>query len=144
MPVTLPQPPSRFMKSPWLILPPKQLREDGYTSMGRGRIMNLEENRVYDLKKTTSDQVSEFACIGSSQGWLILSDHTSLTPFLFNPFTEARIQLPSLKPLFGIAGIEEGQGQGDDTGTCKILCGDGEWVTVWKQEVRQSFVSRAL
>ncbi|GKV00753.1 hypothetical protein SLEP1_g13390 [Rubroshorea leprosula] len=133
---------TRFMKSPWLILPPKQLGEDGYTSMGRGRIMNLEENRVYDLKKTTSDLVSEFGCIGSSHGWLILSDHKSLTPFLFNPFTEARIQLPSLKPLFGIAGIEEGEG--DDARTCKILCGDDEWVTVWKQEVRQSFVSKAF
>ncbi|GLU19308.1 hypothetical protein SLE2022_355670 [Rubroshorea leprosula] len=135
---------SRFLKSPWLLLPPKRRGEGGYTSYSNCagsdsyRIMNLEENMVYDLKKSTSDLVSEFACIGSSYGWLILSDHTTLSPFLFNPFTEARIQLPSLKPLFGISVIEE-----DDGGMCKILW-KSECVILSKQELRLSFVSRAF
>ncbi|GLT78743.1 hypothetical protein SLA2020_502710 [Shorea laevis] len=102
--------------------------------------MNLEENMVYNLKKTTPDLLSEAACVGSSRGWLILSDHTTLTPFLFNPFTEARIQLPSLKPEFGVSEIEE-----DDGGRCKILCeGEDEWAFVRKGELRQSYVSRAF
>lgn len=39
-----------------------------------------------------------FPCIGSSQEWLIFLDKTTLSPFLYNPFTEERKpQLPSLK-----------------------------------------------
>ncbi|GLT51031.1 hypothetical protein SLA2020_244780 [Shorea laevis] len=141
---------SRFLKSPRLLLPPKRHGEGGYTSYSNCagsdsyRIMNLEENMVYDLKKSTSDLVSEFACIGSSHGWLIFSDHTTLSPFLFNPFTEARIQLPSLKPLFGFSDVEE-----DDGGICKILW-NGEWVILsklsklTKLELHRSFVSRAF
>ncbi|GKU94002.1 hypothetical protein SLEP1_g7544 [Rubroshorea leprosula] len=134
---------SRFLKSPWLLLPPKRHGEGGYTSYskwaGSGSccIMNLEENMVYDLKKSTSDLVSEFACIGSSHGWLIFSDYTTLSPFLFNPFTEARIQLPSLKPLFGISDIEE------DDRRIKILW-KGKWVILSKVDLRLSFVSRAF
>ncbi|GLU19317.1 hypothetical protein SLE2022_355740 [Rubroshorea leprosula] len=135
---------SRFLKSPWLLLPPKRHGEGGYTSYSNCAgsdsycIMNLEENLVYDLKKSISDLVSEFACVGSSHGWLILSDHTTLSPFLFNPFTEARIQLPSLKPLFGISDIEE-----EYRGICKILW-KGKWVFVSKVELRRCFVSRAV
>ncbi|GLT51029.1 hypothetical protein SLA2020_244760 [Shorea laevis] len=135
---------SRLLKSPWLLLPPKRDGEGGYTSYPNCagsdsyRIMNLEENLVYDLKKSTSDLISEFACIGSSHGWLILSDYTTLSPFLFNLFTEARIQLPSLKPLLGISEIEE-----DGGGICEILW-NGKWVFRAEVEVRRSFVSRAF
>ncbi|GLU19311.1 hypothetical protein SLE2022_355700 [Rubroshorea leprosula] len=135
---------SRLLKSPWLLLPPKRDGEGGYTSYpscaggDSFRIMNLEENMVYDLKKSTSDLISEFACIGSSHGWLILSDYTTLSPFLFNLFTEARIQLPSLKTLLGISEIEEA-----GRGICKILW-NGKWVIRAEVDLRRSFVSRAF
>ncbi|GLU19318.1 hypothetical protein SLE2022_355750 [Rubroshorea leprosula] len=133
---------SRLLKSPWLLLPPKRDGEGGYTSYPNCagsdsyRIMNLEENMVYDLKKSTADLISEFALIGSSHGLLILSDYTTLSPFLFNLFTEARIQLPSLKTLLGISEIEE-DGRG------KILR-NGKWVIEAEVELRRCFVSRAF
>ncbi|GKU94001.1 hypothetical protein SLEP1_g7543 [Rubroshorea leprosula] len=98
--------------------------------------MNLEENMVYDLKESTSHLISEFACIGSSHGWLILSDHTTLSPFLFNPFTEARIQLPSLKPLIDISEIE-------DRGLCKIVW-KGKRMLRSNVGLRRCFVSRVF
>ncbi|GKU94003.1 hypothetical protein SLEP1_g7545 [Rubroshorea leprosula] len=136
------KPHSRLLKSPWLLLPPKRDGEGGYTSYPNCagsdsyRIMNLEENMVYDLKKSTADLISEFACIGSSHVWLILSDYTTLSPFLFNLFTEARIQLPSFKTLLGISEIEEDGGG-------KILW-KGKWMIQAEVELRRCFVSRVL
>ncbi|GLT91997.1 hypothetical protein SLE2022_098560 [Rubroshorea leprosula] len=135
---------SRLLKSPWLLLPPKRHGEGGYTSSSNCagsdsyRIMNLEENSVCDLKKSISDLVSEFACVGSSHGWLILSDHKNLCPFLFNPFTEVWKKLPSLKPVFGISDIEENDGR-----MCKIFW-KGRLVIQSKVELRRCFVSRAF
>ncbi|GLU15281.1 hypothetical protein SLE2022_317830 [Rubroshorea leprosula] len=54
------------------------------------------------LHLTTSD-----VCIGSSHGWLIFLDLALFSPFLLNPFTKVRIQLPSLKPVFRIRRIEK-------------------------------------
>ncbi|GKU94010.1 hypothetical protein SLEP1_g7552 [Rubroshorea leprosula] len=64
--------------------------------------------------------------------------HASSKTACRSPFTEARIQPPSLKYLFSISEIEE-----DDRGRCKILCED-EWLIVTKLELRRSFVSRAF
>lgn len=93
---------SRFHKTPLLLLPPGDDNcftnySFGYTE--RWRLVNLQENMVYPLKKTTSNLLMKFPCIGSSYGWLILLDSRTLTPFLLNLFTEEKIELPSLKPL---------------------------------------------
>ncbi|GLT42136.1 hypothetical protein SLA2020_161550 [Shorea laevis] len=97
----------RLRNTPSLMLPPQQQGEEGYRSYSNRtgdsshRILNLEENMVYSLKKTTSDLfLGSSSCIGSSHGWLIFLDTKTLIPFLFNPFTEVRIQLPSLKSPF--------------------------------------------
>ncbi|GLT63134.1 hypothetical protein SLA2020_357190 [Shorea laevis] len=82
---------ARFPKAPWLLLPPKQ----GSTSC---RFINAEGNR----EETTSGMFHEFHCIGSSFGWLIFLGGKTFSPFLFNPLTNVRIDLPSLKTPFGI------------------------------------------
>ncbi|GLT42077.1 hypothetical protein SLA2020_160980 [Shorea laevis] len=101
-------------KSPvWLLLPPSDYETVVYTSYydrirrGSFRYMNLEDNIVYDLPQATSDLFCDLPCIGSSQGWLINLDPITFTPFLFNPFTNVQIQLPSLMSILGISTIEK-------------------------------------
>ncbi|GLT95971.1 hypothetical protein SLE2022_136220 [Rubroshorea leprosula] len=77
--------------APLLLLLPKQ----GSTSC---RFINVEGN----TEETTLGMFHEFHCIGSSFGWLIFLDGKTFSPFLFNPFTDVRTDLPSLKTPFSI------------------------------------------
>ncbi|GKU89857.1 hypothetical protein SLEP1_g3938 [Rubroshorea leprosula] len=81
---------ARFPKAPWLMLPPNRPP----TSC---RFLNVQDN----IEETTSEVFLESHCIGSSQGWLIFLDHSTFSPFLFNPFTNVRIHLPSLTTFYG-------------------------------------------
>ncbi|GLT42091.1 hypothetical protein SLA2020_161110 [Shorea laevis] len=100
---------SCLQRVPWLMFPPpkeaefddddeEEDEEECYVNAPSCCLMNVEENIVYYLKKTTSDLFFKFKCIGSSHGWLIFFDDTTKSPFLLNPLTEHRIQLPLLEP----------------------------------------------
>ncbi|GLT42093.1 hypothetical protein SLA2020_161130 [Shorea laevis] len=127
---------SHLQKAPWLLLPPKDEEEE--TDTQSCRFKNIEENIAYFLKMKTSDLFFKLPCIGSSNGWLVLLDHTTFTPFLFNPFTEVQIQLPSLKSLFHISEISQ-----TDYGDYEVKFGkQSKYIDL--QCVRHSFVSKAI
>lgn len=98
--------------TPFLVLPPPQEGEErAFTNYSwevedQYRLVNVQENMAYPLKKKTSDVLAQ-TCIGSSHGWLIFCDFKTLTPVLVNPFTEENIVLPSFKSSLGIVEMEE-------------------------------------
>ncbi|GLT41486.1 hypothetical protein SLA2020_155460 [Shorea laevis] len=125
---------SRFLKSPWFIIPPNE------GERGSCLILNVEENNFYRLKRRTSDVFSRYPIVGSSQRWLIFSDHTTFTLFLLNPFTEVRIQLSSsLKPFFNISEIEE-----LDPGHYTVIFANKWTARKADYQIRQCLVKTAL
>ncbi|KAE8698325.1 putative Adenine nucleotide alpha hydrolases-like superfamily protein [Hibiscus syriacus] len=91
-------------KMPWLMLPSKkQVEEDDgikVNNNGYHGFLNLKENRLYSLK-TAPKEFSECCCIGSSHGWLVFLQEKAV-PFLFNPFKQLRIELPSVDRQLGL------------------------------------------
>jgi hypothetical protein len=80
----------------WLMLPGDE-EEDATHSRC---FLNLAEKKLYKIKNVFEPFLDAW-CVGSSHGWLILLDEKA-NPHLFNPFSNARIRLPSfpaqLKP----------------------------------------------
>ncbi|KAG8650511.1 F-box protein SKIP23 [Manihot esculenta] len=80
-----------FPQTPWLLLPPNQ--EDDTDSRC---FFSLEDKKVYQIK----NMGNQFGCdvwrVGSSHGWLLVLDDEA-NPFLFNPFSQVRIRLPTLE-----------------------------------------------
>ncbi|XWS39120.1 hypothetical protein CRYUN_Cryun18bG0023100 [Craigia yunnanensis] len=86
-------------RMPWLMLPSKKEVEEGdgndVNNNGYSGFLNLGENQVYSLKSIPKE-FRESCCIGSSNGWLVFLE---AVPFLFNPFRQVTIQLPSVDRL---------------------------------------------
>ncbi|KAF5750277.1 hypothetical protein HS088_TW03G00611 [Tripterygium wilfordii] len=59
---------------------------------------------AYTFKKLHAS-AENYCFIGSSHGWLVCLDKQAV-PFLSNPFTSEKIQLPPLGSLLGISGFE--------------------------------------
>ncbi|KAE8717701.1 hypothetical protein F3Y22_tig00110044pilonHSYRG00441 [Hibiscus syriacus] len=114
-------------KMPWLMLPSKKQVEEGdginVNNNGYHGFLNLMENHLYSLK-TTPKEFSECCCIGSSHGWLVFLQEKAV-PFLFNPFKQVKIELPSVDRLLG---LEKMKAILNDNGNCGLvlLCNNGE------------------
>ncbi|XP_048321090.1 putative F-box protein At4g17565 isoform X1 [Ziziphus jujuba] len=99
-------------KSPWLILPQEKVEEEEKDDDNDNKcnIFQGEDDRFYyscfinfadqeqkrykvNMYKGLGDDYYGPRCVGSSYGWLIIFDQTSLG-CLFNPFTGTKIQLP--------------------------------------------------
>ncbi|XP_038722082.1 putative F-box protein At4g17565 [Tripterygium wilfordii] len=73
--------------SPWLIV------RDDYDAGSFCFFSTAEEDKIFKIKKHESVGRRD-RCIGSSNGWLVLWDDRWV-PYLLNPFSQVRIQLPS-------------------------------------------------
>ncbi|XP_022761172.1 probable F-box protein At4g22165 [Durio zibethinus] len=131
-------------RMPWLMLPSKEEVEGGdgtdVNNNGYSGFLNPGENQVYSLK-TISKEFRESCCIGSSNGWLVFLEEKAV-PFLFNPFKQIKIQLPSVDLLLGLLKMErnmEGQYELDYFKHSRFgfsFCN--------KQQVRQCFIQKAI
>ncbi|KAF3457612.1 hypothetical protein FNV43_RR02270 [Rhamnella rubrinervis] len=94
---------SQIPKSPWLIYPTirkhplfypsPQSPEDHNDHSG---LFNFAEKKAYKIKNVFEEcKPLGGYVLGSSHGWLVIRDRTSGDLFLLNPFTSAKIQLPS-------------------------------------------------
>ncbi|XP_059458451.1 putative F-box protein At5g38270 [Corylus avellana] len=85
-------------RAAWLMLPVPGDEEDDATHTRC--FLNLAEKKLYKIKNVFEPFLDAW-CVGSSHGCLILLDEKA-NPHLFNPFSNATIQLPSfpaqLKP----------------------------------------------
>ncbi|MBA0806414.1 hypothetical protein Gohar_005868 [Gossypium harknessii] len=132
-------------KMPWLMLPSKKEVEEGdgafVNNNGYNGFFNLCENRVYNLK-TTPMEFRESCCIGSSNGWLVFLEHKAV-PFLFNPFKQIKIHLPSVDYLLGLKKMERNEDGEYEFDYLKKnqrfffkVCG--------KEQVRECFIQKAI
>ncbi|KAM5553340.1 putative F-box protein [Rosa sericea] len=90
----------KVMEQTPLLMIPSQEKKDLHTR----RFFSLAKNNTFTLKNVFRD-FPEAWCVGSSHGWLVLMDGTGKLD-LFNPFTEDRIELPSLWTLPHFAKIK--------------------------------------
>ncbi|KAJ9159340.1 hypothetical protein P3X46_024850 [Hevea brasiliensis] len=76
-------------RTPWLLLPGNQEHHARC-------FFSLEDNKVYQIKNISNLFGDDAWCVGSSHGWLVLLDDEA-KPFLLNPFSQVRIQLPTIE-----------------------------------------------
>ncbi|KAK6254669.1 hypothetical protein SCA6_015974 [Theobroma cacao] len=128
-------------KTPWLMLPSREEveRGDGTEANLRayGGFLKLGESEVCSMKKIPKE-LRESCCIGSSNGWLIFFEEKAV-PFLFHPFRQVKIALPSLYGLLGLRRMErtaEGDFEVERFNYSKVRYG--------KQELRYYFIRKAI
>lgn len=83
----------------WLMLPSDE-KDDDVDGTQTRCFFNLTEKKLYKIENVF-DPLLDAWCVGSCHGWVVLLDEKA-NPHLFNPFSNARIHLPSfpteLKP----------------------------------------------
>ncbi|XP_038711603.1 putative F-box protein At4g17565 [Tripterygium wilfordii] len=115
---------------PWLLFPPQE--DDYYLGKGdkTARLLNLQEKRFYNsFNNEATEKIMSCCnccCVGSSHGWLIFLDEYAV-PFLLNPFSSKRIQLPHLDCCLSLA-------------TLTTFCNPNNVTSVW----RERFVNKAI
>ncbi|KAF2321077.1 hypothetical protein GH714_033640 [Hevea brasiliensis] len=82
---------SSLRQVPWLLLPGNQEHHACC-------FFSLEDNKTYQIKNIGNLFGNDAWCVGSSHGWLVLLDDEA-KPFLLNPFSQIRIQLPTIESL---------------------------------------------
>ncbi|XP_057991434.1 putative F-box protein At5g38270 [Hevea brasiliensis] len=80
---------SSLRQVPWLLLPGNQEHHARC-------FFSLEDNKTYQIKNIGNLFGNDAWCVGSSHGWLVLLDDEA-KPFLLNPFSQVRIQLPTIE-----------------------------------------------
>ncbi|KAF5750280.1 hypothetical protein HS088_TW03G00614 [Tripterygium wilfordii] len=87
---------------PWLVFPPQEDNDHLCRGFKTGRFWDFEDDKFYPFNNIAAEN---YCFIGSSHGWLVCLDK-QVVPFLSNPFTFEKIQLPPLGSLLGISGFE--------------------------------------
>ncbi|XP_004308486.1 PREDICTED: putative F-box protein At4g22660 [Fragaria vesca subsp. vesca] len=77
-------------QTPWLMIPGGEGNH-----IHTRRFFNLSEFKYYTIKNTFG-YMPDACCIGSSHGWLVLTDEKARPARLLNPFSGDRIDLPSI------------------------------------------------
>ncbi|XVF38547.1 hypothetical protein REPUB_Repub20aG0111200 [Reevesia pubescens] len=132
-------------RMPWLILPSKEQVEGGddinVNNNAYNGFLNLGENQVYNLK-TIPKELRESCCIGSSNGWLVFLQEKAI-PFLFNPFKQVKVQLPSVDRLLGLSTMERNM---DGEYELEYFNKDSRFGFKFcgKQQVRECFIQKAI
>nr|XP_027103375.1 uncharacterized protein LOC113724696 [Coffea arabica] len=98
--------------SPWLLIPPPDAAASAGNIVGNKQrscfydyYYSLAENRVKSITAAESscsgmqNSEDDALCIGSSHGWLAIVNRLNDSVFLFNPITQRRIELPSIRTL---------------------------------------------
>ncbi|KAK8480378.1 hypothetical protein V6N11_074078 [Hibiscus sabdariffa] len=133
---------------PWLMLPSKKQVEEGdgnyVDNNGYHGFWNMRENRLYSLK-TAPKEFRECCCIGSSRGWLVFLQEKTV-PFLFNPFKQVKIELPSVDRLLGLKKMVRNM---DGEFELDYFNSEEESRRFWfkscpKQRVRECFIQKAV
>ncbi|XP_022748806.1 putative F-box protein At4g22180 [Durio zibethinus] len=128
-------------RMPWLMLPSKEEveEEDGLdvNNNGYSGLLNLGESQVYSLK-TIPKEFRESCCIGSSHGWLVFLEEKAV-PFLFNPFRQVKIQLPSVDHLLGLLKMERNM-----DGEYELQYFNGYEDARLKQQLRECYIRKAI
>ncbi|KAG8645734.1 hypothetical protein MANES_10G088310v8 [Manihot esculenta] len=78
-------------QTPWLLLPAGN--EQHHVDIRC--FFSLEDNKAYQIKNIDKLFGDDAWCIGSFHGWLVLLDDDA-KPFLLNPSSQVRIQLPAI------------------------------------------------
>ncbi|XP_061999115.1 putative F-box protein At4g17565 [Rosa rugosa] len=79
-------------QTPWLMIPGGEENH-----VHTRRFFNLAEFKYYTIKNALGD-IPDAWCVGSSHGWLVLTEEKG-TACLLNPFSGDRIELPSIWTL---------------------------------------------
>ncbi|KAE8698335.1 putative Adenine nucleotide alpha hydrolases-like superfamily protein [Hibiscus syriacus] len=135
-------------KMPWLMLPSKkQVEEDdgiNVNNNGYHGFLNLMENRLYSLKMAPKE-FRECCCIGSSHGWLVFLQEKAV-PFLFNPFKQVRIELPSVDRLLGLENMVRNVDGEFELNYFNVFKGSHRILFRFcgKQQVRECLIQKAI
>ncbi|KAA8531699.1 hypothetical protein F0562_006584 [Nyssa sinensis] len=102
-------------------------------------LFNLEAKRVQSAKEFINSRF-----VGSSHGWLGILDETA-DPYLFNPLSETRIQLPTKETFPHILGVSEKRvGDSDDFVVKYIYGGSCVCRLMTAKELQYNLVSKAI
>ncbi|GAV70252.1 DUF295 domain-containing protein, partial [Cephalotus follicularis] len=126
-------------EAPWLLFPPQEESKRKTICT----LLNLEANRVIKFKDLPKVYANG-CCVGSSHGWLVFLDE-QVTPFLLNPFTQERIQLPSIANFLCISKIDKNcEGEFVVDFTYRDRFGSCHLSRVETKQLRESFVHKAI